>query len=122
MKIRLFILIGLLVCLSFWAFSTTGTGQIRSFLDRDTKKAQKFEVVFTVKYNSMTLAGAAAKEATFRDLFKDACDVKVELMALDSTSGRLGIGIGSVSPQQYWIIEDDAVVEVDSLTWKSWER
>ena len=46
----------------------------------DSPKAKKFEVIFTVKYNAITLEEAAKKEMIFRELYKDACivDVKVK--------------------------------------------
>jgi len=40
---------------------------------------KKWKVTFSVTYNSMTLQEAADKEKLFRELFKDACDVDVDL-------------------------------------------
>jgi hypothetical protein len=42
-------------------------------------EGKKFQVTFTVTYNSMTLEQAAKKEQVFRDLFKDACTVDVSV-------------------------------------------
>lgn len=92
MKIRLFILVGLLI-LPLLAFSTTG----------EDSKPQKFEVVFTVKYNSMTLAEAAAKETEFRKKYADACEVKVAVNE-PSSFGVNGTIEFTTPPQRDWFI------------------
>ncbi len=50
----------------------------------DKIEPKKFEVVFTVKYNAISLEDAARKEQIFRELYKDACKVDVTLGPVDN--------------------------------------
>ena len=55
-------------------------------------EAQKFEVTYTITYNSVTLSEAAELEEKIREEHKDACKVSV---AVKEPSSFL-IGIGSL--------------------------
>ena len=68
---------------------------------------QKFEVVFTVKYNAITLAEAAEKEKEFRERYKDACSVEI---SLKKTNGN--IDMLSVDATDFLIITNDGI-EID---------
>lgn len=47
----------------------------------------KFETVITIKYNSLTLAEAAAKESEFRNAYsKEACEITVNLQKVITPS------------------------------------
>ena len=64
----------------------------------DSPKAKKFEVIFTVKYNAITLEEAAKKETMFRELYKDACIVDVKVKESQGlTALTLGGGISFYS-------------------------
>jgi len=81
----------------------------------DKTEPKKFEVVFTVKYNAISLEEAALKEKIFRELYKDACKVDV---TLGSVGDNFTIGAGT------WITTDatdltwstDATVEPGTIT------
>lgn len=65
-----------------------------TFAEDKKQEPKKFEVIFTVRYNEMTLGEAAEKEKEFRKLFKDACDVDVAL-------SEIGSGYISVTSRAY---------------------
>lgn len=57
---------------------------------------KKFEVVFNVKYNAITLEEAARKEGAFRETYKDACEVDVKVSEVSFTPTQ-GYDIGSIN-------------------------
>ncbi len=57
---------------------------------------KKFKTTLTVVYNAITLEEAAAKEQAFRELYKDACEVDIELEAANET---VFIGNASIDSQ-----------------------
>ena len=65
---------------------------------------KKFEVIYTVKYNAITLERASDLEKMFRELYKDACNVDVivkEVIPVDLV--------------HFWTYSDS--VAVDTLMW-----
>ena len=59
---------------------------------------QKFEVVFTVKFNSISLTEAAEKEKEFRERYKEACSVEI---SLKKASGNVGISFSAEASEIY---------------------
>ena len=70
---------------------------------------QKFEVVFTVKFNSITLAEAAEKEKEFRERYKEACSVEI---SLEKTSVNFGLGYSGEATELLIITNEWDTMEV----------
>jgi len=73
----------------------------------DKIEPKKFEVVFTVKYNAISLEDAARKEKVFRELYKDACKVDVNLSPAANS-----ITFSSGTTELYW---EPATVETPEI-------
>ncbi len=50
-----------------------------SFAEETKIEPKKFEVIFTIKYNTLTLEQASQKEKMIKAAYKDSCDVDVSL-------------------------------------------
>ena len=53
------------------------------------QEAQKFEVTYTIVYNTQTLEEAAAKEELIKAKFKDACSVSIAMHTITTWDGTV---------------------------------
>ena len=49
-------------------------------------KSATFKTDFTITFNALTLRQAADKEQAIRELFKDACDIKIAMSPSENTA------------------------------------
>jgi hypothetical protein len=73
------------------------------------QEEQKFEVIYTITYNSITLREAARIENQIKKDYKDACSVKLECKKVSDTITTATITIGD--PYQGYIELDDSSVQ-----------
>ena len=66
------------------------------------QEPKRFTVIFTISYNSMTLAEAAKKEASIKNLFGDSCDIDVTVQNVQTLNFWNSSGIGTIT----WDIND----------------
>ena len=75
--------------------TTTTTGTITPTTVNTKSKAQKFKVIYKLKYENITLATASCKERRLRETYTDVCGIKVNV-------NSPGILSGVISPDWTW--------------------
>ena len=71
-----------MICLVMFVFVSLVFAEV-------TQEAERFTVVYTVKYNSLTLKEAYNKEMEIKREFKDACNVDTEVKEGFDDSGLI---------------------------------
>ena len=63
-------------------------------------KSATFKTDFTITFNALTLRQAADKEQAIRELFKDACDIRV---AMSTRDPRVSSWSADIDTAQVWV-------------------